>query len=94
MIDQLLMTDWITLASAAVMALSAVATVTTLRRNGRQDVRSNAELLARICKDIEYIRLQLSKLEDVPREVVELRTAGEFRQRELDELRKQLTAAG
>ena len=86
-INQLLLTDWIALASAAIMALSAAATVMNLRRNRREDVRASAELLARICKDIEYIRLELTKLEELPHEIVELRASGEYQRREIEELK-------
>ena len=92
--NELLLTDWISIIAAVVMVTTAVSTILNIRRTGKKDTKADAETLAKISKDIEYIRLELIKLQDIPRQIGELKIASDFHQRQINCLNTQFEDMG
>lgn len=88
MLNQLAFTDWIVIINAVVMIFNMVHAITNSRRAAQHDITADVKALSQISTDIEYIKLELKKLEEIPTRIRTLEVRTDHMQKQIDEMNR------
>jgi len=85
MIDKLLITDWISLVTAAGVLVALIGNIVTMRERGHTKAGEDAEMRS----DIKHIKEQVDKLDDLPERVVKVEESTKQAHKRIDRMEQQ-----
>jgi len=85
MIDKLLISDWISLVTAAGVLVALISNIIALREKGYDRVGEDAEMRS----DIKHIKEQVDKLDDLPERIVKVEESTKQAHKRIDRIEEQ-----